>query len=41
MKNITKALLVLLVIVSVLAVSCNASRKNKCGCPAKTGMVGY
>ena len=41
MKNITRIFLILLVAVSVLAVSCNASRKNKCGCPSKTGYIGY
>jgi len=41
MKNVNRALLILLIILSVLAMSCSASRKSKCGCPSKTGMVGY
>ncbi len=41
MKNLTRLFLILLVFLSVLAVSCTASHKSKCGCPSKTGMVGY
>jgi len=41
MKNLAKPFLILLVVVSVLFISCTASHKSKCGCPSKTGMVGY
>ncbi len=41
MKIVNKVLLVLLIMVAVFAVSCNASKKSKCGCPSKSGMIGY
>ena len=41
MKLVNKVLLVLLIVVAIFAISCNASKKNKCGCPSKTGMIGY
>ncbi|WP_262683607.1 hypothetical protein [Hanamia caeni] len=41
MKNVTQTLVILLVILSVIVMSCSASRKSKCGCPHNSGMVGY
>lgn len=41
MKTVSKILLILLVTVATFAMSCNASKKSNCGCPSKSGMVGY
>ena len=41
MKFINKVLLVLAITIATFAISCNASKKSKCGCPNKQGMVGY
>jgi hypothetical protein len=41
MKIANKILLVLFIMIAISVISCNASRKNKCGCPNKQGMVGY
>lgn len=41
MKYVNKILLLVFIIVSIFALSCNASKKSNCGCPSKKGMVGY
>jgi hypothetical protein len=41
MKNVSKILLILLVTIAIFAISCNASKKSNCGCPSKSGMIGY
>ena len=41
MKIVNKVLLVLFIMIAIFVVSCNSSKKNKCGCPNKQGMVGY
>ncbi|MEP6627066.1 MAG: hypothetical protein ABJA32_03740 [Ginsengibacter sp.] len=41
MKTLSKILFILLVTVALFATSCSASKKGSCGCPNKSGMVGY
>jgi hypothetical protein len=41
MKSFSKIVFILLVTIAIFAISCNASKKGNCGCPNKSGMVGY
>ncbi|HNJ28841.1 MAG TPA: hypothetical protein PKG89_14110 [Ferruginibacter sp.] len=42
MQQITKkALFVLIIAVLATTAGCSSSKKNQCGCPNKSGMVGY
>ncbi len=41
MKNLSKIILALFVVISISMISCTASKKGNCGCPNKQGMVGY
>ncbi len=41
MRQINKLTLLLLIIVTVLATTGCASSKKGCGCPGRSGMVGY
>lgn len=41
MKIANKIFLALFIMIAVLTISCNSSKKSNCGCPNKKGMVGY
>ena len=41
MQQLLKKMLLLTLIVSLIATGCSSSKKGQCGCPAKTGFVGY
>jgi predicted small secreted protein len=45
MQKLFKITVLLVVIVSLVITSCSSSKgfskKGQCGCPSKTGMVGY
>lgn len=41
MQKLLKLALLLLMVTSIAASGCNASKKSQCGCPNKKGMVGY
>jgi outer membrane murein-binding lipoprotein Lpp len=41
MQKLFKITVLLVVIVSLVISGCSSSKKGQCGCPSKTGMVGY
>ncbi len=41
MQNLFKITLLLTLIVSLAVTGCSSSKKGQCGCPSKTGMIGY
>lgn len=41
MKNLSKLLLFLLLVVFFATTGCSASKKSNCGCPTQNGMIGY
>lgn len=41
MQRLFKITLLLTLIVSLIATGCSSSKKGQCGCPAKTGFIGY
>jgi predicted small lipoprotein YifL len=41
MKKLFKITLLLAMIVSLAITGCSSAKKGQCGCPSKTGMVGY
>ena len=41
MQNLFKIAILIVLIVSLVITGCSSSKKGQCGCPSKTGMVGY
>ncbi len=41
MNDLSKNLIILLLLTVLVGTSCSALKKNNCGCPSKKGMVGY
>jgi outer membrane murein-binding lipoprotein Lpp len=41
MQKLFKITVLLVVIVSLVITGCSSSKKGQCGCPSKTGMMGY
>lgn len=41
MKKLFKITILLTLLASLVITGCTSSRKGQCGCPSKTGMIGY
>ena len=41
MKKLFKITILLTLLASLVITGCASAKKGQCGCPSKTGMVGY
>jgi outer membrane murein-binding lipoprotein Lpp len=41
MQKLFKITVLLVVVFSLVITGCSSSKKGQCGCPSKTGMMGY